>query len=265
MSDPSDDPNDPKRDEPRVRDLLRTADSPELQPVTRAQLEAWFGLPSYQEVDEQQAAGHRAPQQHDTVDTVLERRQAALARVDAAALATAERNVEAALRMRVHTVPDRPWLTDAPLLSFDESAVAAIPGPDEWRELEIPYELRDKMKICTPQASLRDLHRPEKEWYVQLQSPWDDMGEPPPADPWEPIRSSIRRDYRVGTTVTPSPRAVQESLRDLRRVMALPWHEARRDKAKQREAELLAAEGPGHGDGKGAEGVAVVRGPEGTS
>ena len=49
--------------------------------------------------------------------------------------------------------------------------------------------------------------------------------------------------------------------KELRRIMKLPWHEARRDKAKEREAELLAQER----DGKAVTGDAVVRGPEGTS
>jgi hypothetical protein len=263
MSGPrSDDPDGgekrDERDEPRVRDLLRTADPPALQPTTRAQLEAWFGLPSYQEADEQQRAS--APQD-DTASAVLDRRNAASQRVDPAMLARVTRNSDKAHRLRVHTVPDRPWLNEARVLSFDESAVAAIPGPDEWRELDVSYALRDALKICTPQASLRDLHRPEKEWFIQLQSPWDDMGDPPPADPWEPIRAAIRHDYREGTTVTPAPSSVKADMSELRRLMKLPWPEARREKAKQREADLLASER----EGKAAGGAAVVRGPEGTS
>jgi hypothetical protein len=53
----------------------------------------------------------------------------------------------------VHVNPDVALLDQA---MIDKQASIAEP-----REVEIPDELRDDLRNCTPQALLRDLHRPE--------------------------------------------------------------------------------------------------------
>jgi len=226
-------------DEPRVRDLLAGGSRGAVEdPQTIAQLEAWFGLPSFDQLEERAAA---APPEPSVAEQIQRRRAEALAHIDPALFARLDRQAQRAAHSRVRLF-ERPWDADRRLTIFDETQVPPAFDEDEVNEVPIPHELRRDLQTCTPQAFLRDLHRPEKEFYVRMQPPWDDWdGEVEPAqDPMAPVRDTIRRDYRVGTTVPPVLETMAEAWSDRRRWMARPWAESKRERARQREAELLA-------------------------
>lgn len=136
--------------DPKVKDFIDAA--------TRAELERWFGLPSFAEVAEKAEA---PPAEDPDVVKVREQREKAIAAVDPALLEAlrvrfeekSESLIKFQSQLRLRVDPDLPL--------FDYAMVerqAAIADP---REVEIPEELRDDLRDCTPQAILRDLHRPE--------------------------------------------------------------------------------------------------------
>lgn len=249
-------PNGGGGDEPRVRDLIERGEpaAPEPDLETLARLAAWFELPSFDQLIESgtpAGAPSRAEQ-------IQRQRAQALAEIDPALVDRLHRPL--AIADELARVVPGPVTAERRVLAIDEAAIPTPPTDEDYREVEIPGPLRRDLSTCTPQAFLRDLHRPEKEFYVQLESPWQDDGDddPPPADPMAPVRDTLRVDYRVGTTVPSAITAMAASWSDLRARLAAPWAEAKRERARQREAELLAAE-----EGKDGAAAAVSRGPEG--
>lgn len=143
----TDDPPDGPGVDQKVKDFIDAA--------TRAELERWFGLPSF----EQAAEAPPAEEDPDLV-AVRERRAAAIAAVDPAL-------VEA---HRLRTEPDESLflfkpnvalVIEKPCAFFDEGMLDRQITIADPREIEISEELREDLKECTPQALLRDLHRPE--------------------------------------------------------------------------------------------------------
>ena len=134
-------------DDKTVKELIDAA--------TRAELDRWFGLPSFQQVEE------KAPPPEDPeIVLVRERRQKAIEAVDPAMLAAHTRRTtppDDLLQFRAVIEPR----IDPSVALFDHSMVDKQLTIAEPREVEIPEQLRDDLKDCTPQSILRDLHRPE--------------------------------------------------------------------------------------------------------
>jgi hypothetical protein len=153
-----DDSSDPEG--PKVKDLLedRKALEAVVDAATRAELEKWFGLPSFTELEEK---GVAAPAEDPDMVKRREQRELAIAAVDPGLLASLAsrsdremfpvRTVELRLKESVSLID----------LRHVESMAAAIADP---RERELPEELRDDLNEVTPQALLRDLHRSEEEF-----------------------------------------------------------------------------------------------------
>jgi hypothetical protein len=163
---PDDDP--PQDDDDKdvtVKELLAgklLSDSP-LDAETQADLARWFQLPSFEDAGEQ-AAPPAAIEDQGVVE-VRERRAKACAAVDPALL---ER-----IRVRTEVKPEtllrfeakiQLYMSEAPTALFDYTMAERGHAIVELREIEIAEELQDDLKECTPQALLRDLHRPETEF-----------------------------------------------------------------------------------------------------
>jgi len=140
----------PDDDDKRVKDMLGGA--------TQADLERWFGLPSFDQLAEE--GKPVSPKDDPEVLEVRKRRDAAMAAVDPALLSRILYRVEEhpetlfEARQRIDLVVKDVALFDATMA--DKGFAIAEP-----REVEISEELRDDLKDCTPQALLRDLHRAE--------------------------------------------------------------------------------------------------------
>lgn len=146
-------------DEPKVKELLAGASLERVvDEAAQRELEKWFQLPSFTEVAD------RAPGEDPEVAAVRERRARACAQVDPALLESihmrTERNPETLIRFQaaieVHVRED--------VALFDYTMADKVYSIAEPREVEISEELRDDLHDVTPQALLRDLHRPETEF-----------------------------------------------------------------------------------------------------
>lgn len=138
-------------DDKRVKDIL---DAGEL-----ASLERWFGLPSFEQLAEREKAGEL--EADPEIAEVRKRRDAAMAAVDPALLARILFRVEE----KPETLTSFEAVIDVHIKEdvglFDQAMVDKGFSIAEPREVEISDDLRDDLKECTPQALLRDLHRPE--------------------------------------------------------------------------------------------------------
>jgi hypothetical protein len=146
----------PDDDDKTVKQMIDAA--------TRAELERWFGLPSFDQLAEQGVVVE------DPEDAEYrERRARAAAAVDPALLeAMHQRNeVRPATLVKFSQIVDVRIRTE--MGSFDHAMLERQYSIAEPREVEIPEELRDDMKDVAPQALLRDLHRPELSFDKQFE------------------------------------------------------------------------------------------------
>ena len=156
MTMPTDDDDAAGPKGPKVKDLLSGGASLDdvVDAAARAELEKWFGLPSFTELAEK---GEVIEDPH--VARIREQRALAIAAVDPAMLEAHRRRVE------VELLPARPEVAvkvkpTLALIDLEriEAMHVAIAEP---RVIDLPPQLEDDLKECTPQALLRDLHRPE--------------------------------------------------------------------------------------------------------
>lgn len=251
------DDNDPKDapDDLRARDLVESR-SPALDPETVAKLASWFDLPSYDQVEEREAAARAADREaeRETASQKVQKRRAeALANIDPGFLGRLDHRRARGADLR-HIAPQE-ILWERRLLAIDEDRIPPVLSEEDYPEVVVPQALVKDVKTCTPQAFLRDLHRPEKDFWIRLQPAFEDAGEPEAPDPMGPIRETLRTDYRLAV-VPPAVTTIASGIADLREILARPWAEAKRERARKREAELLGKEA--------AEG-GVPRLPEGAS
>jgi hypothetical protein len=149
----------PDDDQRKVKDLIASGEAP-LDAKAQADLERWFGLPSVAELADQGLQA--APFSDEEMAVVIERRERALASVD--------KTLVAEIILRTEEIPNQigtPRRTvdvthDGSFAFFDHTMVDRALVIAEPRTVEIPDALTDALKECTPQALLRDLHRPEQ-------------------------------------------------------------------------------------------------------
>ena len=125
--------------------------------ATRADLERWFGLPSFQQVAEEPP---KAPPEDPDVVAVRERRQKAIAAVEPWMLEAHGRRTNPPDDL-IKFKPSIELRIDPEVTLLDQSMIDRQATIAEPREVEIPEQLVDDLKDCAPQAILRDLHRPE--------------------------------------------------------------------------------------------------------
>ena len=136
--------------DPKVKDFIDAA--------TRAELERWFGLPSFAEVADKPEPPK--PEDPDVI-RVREQRQKAMESVDPVFLEAIRVRFEGKGESLILFQAKLSLRVDPDLALFDYAMAERQASIAEPREVEISEELRDDLKDCTPQAILRDLHRPE--------------------------------------------------------------------------------------------------------
>ena len=211
----TDDPNDKagnddsKLVDPKVKELIDAA--------TRAELERWFGLPSFTQVAEEK---EKAPPEDPDVVAVRERRQKAIEAVDPAMVEAHRRRMESPetlIRFKA-TIEVR---VDPDISLLDHQMIAKQSSIAEPREVEISEQLRDDLRDCTPQALLRDLHRPELDFEKTFEV--IDYGAEGRLDAVAIVNEVMSTTYKVSEAPTNVFREGREILRELRTTRFEPW------------------------------------------
>jgi hypothetical protein len=127
---------------------------------TRADIERWFGLPSFEQLADQGVPPPPAPLDDPEIVEARKRRDLAIAAVDPAMFEAYCRRTDRLLDV-VRFKPSLEVHIDPTIALLDVAMIDRLHTIAEPREVERSIELQDDLHDCTPQALLRDLHRPE--------------------------------------------------------------------------------------------------------
>jgi hypothetical protein len=205
----TDDPDDPN--DQRAKDVL----AGELDPKTRADLERWFGLPSFEQLAEQ---GATAPEQDIEITLRQERQQKALEAVDPAMLEAHRQRTEPPEDLFVFR-PSIDVLVDPSIAQLDLTMVDATIAEPRYRE--IPEPLLDDLKTCTPQALLRDLHRPEIDFEKIFEVV--DMAAEQTLDIVAEVAKAMATNWKLPPPMGTPYTEVRQLLRDHAAELRQPW------------------------------------------
>jgi hypothetical protein len=160
-------PDDSDPRDPKVGDLLANRQLTEVvDAATRKELERWFGLPSFAEVEATKSGRLRAEDDPE-IQAVLERRANAIAAVDLRLLATILERTEDRQDDLLSFKADLEVRVDPDIALFTTHVVDRAMTIAEPREVERPDGIDDDLQERVPQALLRDLHRPE-DYYPKM-------------------------------------------------------------------------------------------------
>jgi hypothetical protein len=187
---------------------------------TRADLERWFGLPSYEALAEQ-GVHPEPPAEEPSYVERRKRQDAAMAAVDPALLEAHRRRTDKmadvlkpATEVALHLDPD--------MMQLDTAMIAQRSAIAEPRDVERPSDIEGSLSDCTPQALLRDLHRPEVNYDKQFEHV--DLLEPYRIDSAANIDEAMATSTRLGP---PQASLFAEGcalLQALHAELKLPWH-----------------------------------------
>lgn len=154
------DDDSPPKPDPKVKELLGRPLQDVVDEITAKELERWFGLPSFEEAAEAEA---KAPPEDPEMVEVRERRKQALAAVDPKLLESIDARTNMPPEKLLKFEAKLDIHVDATIARLD---MAMIDGRTiaEPRWFERPPDIEDQLADNTPQALLRDLHRPEFEF-----------------------------------------------------------------------------------------------------
>jgi hypothetical protein len=201
-----------RKTDPKVKELIDAA--------TRAELERWFGLPSFEQVAER--AVKPRPLDDPEIVAATKRRDEALLSIDPALVEAHRRRTEPPSDLRQF----KPSLTshaDPSIAQLDLSMIERQHLLGEPRERERSDELRDDLKDCTPQALLRDLHRPELSFDKVFEVV--DMSAAQRLDIVKAVADAMRTRWTLppfGATPVQQARAL---IREMRETQRSPWAE----------------------------------------
>jgi hypothetical protein len=125
---------------------------------TRADLERWFGLPSFEQLADEGKTVE--PPEDPEFIAVRKRRAEAIAAIDPALVEAHRRRTDIAPDL-FKISPTMNLVVDPSITRLDLPRLERQNAHLEPRQVEIPPSLEDDLRNCTPQALLRDLHRPE--------------------------------------------------------------------------------------------------------
>lgn len=183
-------------DDRKAKDVIDAA--------TQRDLERWFGLPTFTQLaDEGKQAQVPTPDIDPEMAAVIERREKALANVDPMFLDAlhARHATPEAMIVFEKTIDVR--VAETNFGALDERLVQRASVIAEPREYEPSDELRDDMKDCTPQAMLRDLHRPEKYFDKELVRPDLEEEGLAPVDVVKEVQTAMKTRWTLPTPTPP--------------------------------------------------------------
>lgn len=199
-------------DNRKVKDLL--------DPQARADLERWFALPSFDQLAEEQQQA-TPPEEDPDVVAVRERRARAIAEIDPQLLATHLARIAACESCNVFAFTLSSRVAEIGVVGRGLLERQLQIG--EPREVEIPPELEDDLKECTPQAILRDLHRVEEDFEKTFEV--HDLDAEHRFDIVAEVRTAMATRHTVAASqLGPSPfHETRALLAELRAERRRPW------------------------------------------
>lgn len=207
--------------EPKVKELLERDLGKPLEAivdeVTAAQLERWFGLPSFEQVEDGERA---APDEDPEMLAVRERRAKAIAAVDPGLLEAHRQRMESPWAL-IQFQPNVEVRVDPELALFDFAmAEGRLAEP---RELERPEDIEDQLRDNTPQALLRDLHRAELEFQKEFEIV--DMSAEQRIDVVAAVREAFATSWKLPDLGELPGRRLARLMAELRAEREVPWAE----------------------------------------
>lgn len=209
----------------------RDADASDaIDPAMIERLEAWFagpatGFPPPAAEKPKRALPPEGPQPPE--DDRQRQRERAIAAVDPRLLERLERQGDRSASM-LEPLPPPKLTPDAGIAGFDFS-VWGLQGIGDPREIERPDDIQHAVQERTPQAVLRDLHRPVR-WYGDVVLRPVDMG----IDRYGvQARAAIadlvcQRRYRVDPHREPNGRRIlKEEAAEIREILGQPWENSK--------------------------------------
>jgi hypothetical protein len=156
-------PDDSDPSDPKVSELLAGgAISAAVDEATRKELERWFGLPSFTQLEEKP---QRLTAEDDPgIQAVLRQRALATAAVDPNLVASIRERTEERQTHLLRFTPNLEVHVDPDMALFTTYLLDRASTIAEPRELERPEDIEDDLKDRVPQALLRDLHRPASDY-----------------------------------------------------------------------------------------------------
>ncbi|TMQ10742.1 MAG: hypothetical protein E6J90_24930 [Deltaproteobacteria bacterium] len=195
----------------KVKELLDAA--------TRAELEKWFGLPSYEQLAERRVEPP-PPDEDPEFAVIRKRRDDAIAAVDPAMVEAHRRRVEPP-RPVVKPLPPVELHVDPDIALFDMAMLDRQVSVAEPREMERPRDLEDVLAERTPQALLRDLHRPEFDFEKVFERV--DMLAEERRDAHTAVAAAMASSLKLPPLEAPAFAQSYALLRELRAERQQPW------------------------------------------
>jgi hypothetical protein len=205
------------QDDKKVKDLIDAA--------TRAELERWFTLPSFDQQQEQaqeqaQEVKPAAAAKEAERLAILKRYADAIAAVDPAMLEAHHRRT-ASLAEVSKFKPLIDVRVDPSIVMIDLALIERQHSVAEPRDFERPAFVEDDLQERTPQALLRDLHRPETDFYKTFEMV--DMS----AEQRFDIVAAVEQAMATRWTLPPLGKSpfheAREALREGREYRRRPW------------------------------------------
>ncbi|MFN0246333.1 MAG: hypothetical protein ACKV2T_05465 [Kofleriaceae bacterium] len=208
--------------DPKVKALVERDPSQPLDHLvdaeTAAQLERWFGLPSFTQVEEGEVVLAKPPT--DQVSAVRERRRKLLEEIDQELVANIEKRHVPRDDLFIFKANLEP--RDSKINVIDLDNIEQRAAITEERRIERPSDIIDALDENAPQALLRDLHRLETE-FSRSWSQNDDWTEKPAPEPFlvdiiAKIDEYMRVRYRMQRVEPPDVKhLLDESRAEIRR------------------------------------------------
>ncbi|HEY4059163.1 MAG TPA: hypothetical protein VGM39_21250 [Kofleriaceae bacterium] len=200
-------------DDKKVKDLIAGS-------VDEAQLMRWFGMPSAADGVAVENAPPPPLEEDPEMVAVRERRAKAIAAVDPGMLAAIEHRLTPPDDL-FRLPPPPPPLADPSIARLDMKMIENKAQIADERFYEISEEMQEDIKECTPQAMLRDLHRPEMFFDKTFHIP-DPEEEGLTLDIVKEVAQAMATSWKLPPLTDPSVE-LREVFTELRADRAKPW------------------------------------------
>ncbi|MBA3463490.1 MAG: hypothetical protein H0T46_26275 [Deltaproteobacteria bacterium] len=202
----------PDDEDKKVKDMLGE--------TSLADLERWFGLPSFTELEEKGVEPPR-PEDPDII-AIRERRERALAAIEPWFLDG------------LNTRAEKPWtlIRFKPIIDvkvrldmemMDQSMIDGLRVIAEPRERERPENIEDDLRERTPQALLRDLHRVES--FFEKTYEIYDAEAMERLDATAQVAEAMAADWKLPPLGDPPSVELTRIFAEVRQERTLPWRD----------------------------------------